>query len=56
MGLAPYGEPCYVQLIKDKLINIAKDGSQLNMEYFNYATGLQGQMISLIICLMPSRN
>ena len=41
MGLAPYGEPKYVGLIKDKLIKIADDGSfHLNMSYFNYATGL----------------
>ena len=41
MGLAPYGEPKYVDLIKDKLIKIADDGSfQLDMSYFNYATGL----------------
>ena len=37
MGLAPYGEPIYESLIKDKLIHIKKDGSfQLNMEYFDY--------------------
>ena len=41
MGLAPYGEPRYAELIKEKLINIADDGSfQLDMSYFNYATGL----------------
>jgi carbamoyltransferase len=41
MGLAPYGEPKYEGLIKEKLINIAEDGSfQLDMSYFNYATGL----------------
>ena len=41
MGLAPYGEPIYADLIKDKLINIADDGSfQLDMTYFDYATGL----------------
>ncbi|MDC0087664.1 carbamoyltransferase [Amylibacter sp.] len=41
MGLAPYGEAKYVDIIKDKLINIADDGSfQLNMKYFNFATGL----------------
>ncbi len=42
MGLAPYGEPIYVDKIKDKLINIADDGSfQLNMSYFDFATGLK---------------
>ncbi len=41
MGLAPYGEPRYVDLIKDKLITVAEDGSfQLDMSYFDYATGL----------------
>lgn len=41
MGLAPYGQPRYVNLIKENLINIADDGSfQLDMSYFNYATGL----------------
>ncbi len=41
MGLAPYGQPRYAELIKEKLINISEDGSfQLDMSYFNYATGL----------------
>lgn len=41
MGLAPYGEPEYVQLIKDHLIDIKEDGSfHLDMSYFNYCTGL----------------
>jgi carbamoyltransferase len=41
MGLAPYGEPKYVNLIKDHLIDIKEDGSfKLNMDYFNYTTGL----------------
>ena len=41
MGLAPYGKPRYVDLIKEKLVNIADDGSfQLDMSYFDYATGL----------------
>ncbi len=41
MGLAPYGEPKYSRLIKDKLIDIKEDGTfRLNMEYFNFATGL----------------
>ncbi len=42
MGLAPYGEPIYVDKIKEKLISIADDGSfQLNMNYFDFATGLK---------------
>src|SRR5438067_1947113 len=41
MGLAPYGEPKYVQLILDHLIDIKEDGTfRLNMTYFNYTTGL----------------
>ncbi len=41
MGLAPYGEPRYVQTILDHFIDLKEDGSfRLNMEYFNYATGL----------------
>lgn len=41
MGLAPYGRPIFANTIEDKLLNIANDGSfQLNMEYFDYATGL----------------
>ena len=41
MGLAPYGTPRYINLIKDNVISIADDGSfQLDMSYFNYATGL----------------
>ena len=41
MGLAPYGEPNYVQTILDNLIDLKEDGTfQLNMRYFNYAVGL----------------
>lgn len=41
MGLAPYGEPKYANLIKDHLIDIKEDGSFfLDMSYFNYCTGL----------------
>jgi len=41
MGLAPYGEPKYSDLIKEKLIHIFEDGSfQLDMSYFDFATGL----------------
>ncbi len=41
MGLAPYGNPKFANLIKEKLINIADDGSfQLDMSYFNYPVGL----------------
>src|ERR1700733_13429974 len=41
MGLAPYGEPKYAQQIFDHLIDVKADGSfHLNLEYFNYCTGL----------------
>lgn len=41
MGLAPYGVPKYVDLIKNNLIDIKEDGSfRLDMSYFNYAVGL----------------
>ena len=41
MGLAPYGEPRYADLIREKLITVSDDGSfQLNMSYFDFATGL----------------
>jgi carbamoyltransferase len=41
MGLAPYGEPKYVSLIFDHLIDLKEDGSfRMNMDYFNYCAGL----------------
>jgi carbamoyltransferase len=41
MGLAPYGEPKYAQLILDKMIDLKPDGSfRLDMSYFDYCTGL----------------
>ena len=41
MGLAPYGEPKFKDIILDKLIDVKEDGSfRMNMNYFNYATGL----------------
>ena len=41
MGLAPYGEPIYVNIIKENIIDIKDDGSfKLDMSYFNYTTGL----------------
>lgn len=41
MGLAPYGKPKYVDLIKKELVDIKEDGSfKLNMKYFNYCAGL----------------
>jgi carbamoyltransferase len=41
MGLAPYGEPKYVDTIFSELMDLKEDGSfKLNMKYFNYCTGL----------------
>jgi len=41
MGLAPYGKPLYVQRIYDHLLDLKPDGTfRLNMDYFNYCTGL----------------
>ena len=41
MGLAPYGVPKYADLISERLITVAEDGSfQLDMSYFDFATGL----------------
>ena len=42
MGLAPYGNPLYVNKIKDELIDIKEDGTfRLNMTYFKYHRGFQ---------------
>lgn len=42
MGLAPYGEPKYTNLIKNKLIDIKEDGSfKMDMQYFGYCNGLR---------------
>lgn len=57
MGLAPYGQPIYENLILDHLIDLKEDGSFcLNMKHFSYPTGLQ--MISPSFCDLfgePSR-
>ncbi|MDP9198705.1 MAG: carbamoyltransferase [Pseudomonadota bacterium] len=42
MGLAPYGEPRFVDVIKEHLIDIKEDGSfRMNLDYFDYCTGLR---------------
>ena len=42
MGLAPYGEPRFVQIILDHLIDLKEDGSfRLDLDYFDYCTGLR---------------
>tara|TARA_B100001250_G_scaffold215808_1_gene185201 strand:- start:1122 stop:2963 length:1842 start_codon:yes stop_codon:yes gene_type:complete len=41
MGLAPYGEPKFKNIILKELVDVKEDGSfRLNMKYFNYTTGL----------------
>ena len=58
MGLAPYGEPKYKKLIFDKLVDLKEDGTfRLNMEYFDYATGLKmtNNKFSKLFC-QPVRN
>jgi len=41
MGLAPYGEPKFKDIILKKLVDVKEDGSfRLSMDYFSYATGL----------------
>ncbi len=41
MGLAPYGEPLYKDMILERLIDLKPDGTfRLNMDYFDYTTGL----------------
>ena len=41
MGLAPYGEPKYADLILDKLMDVKEDGTfRLDQSYFDYCTGL----------------
>ncbi len=41
MGLAPYGEPKYVDIILNELIDLKEDGSfRMNMKYFDYCAGL----------------
>ncbi|MEQ8496733.1 MAG: carbamoyltransferase [Gammaproteobacteria bacterium] len=42
MGLAPYGEPRYAELIAERLVDIKADGSfRLDLDYFDYCTGLR---------------
>jgi len=56
MGLAPYGDPIYVDLIYDKLIDLKKDGSfRLHLKYFNYCTGftMTNEYFSRLFGRMP---
>jgi len=55
MGLAPYGQPIYANLIKDNLIDIKDDGSfRLNMQYFDFARG--SKMINAKFCELFGRD
>ncbi|MBN1492961.1 MAG: carbamoyltransferase [Candidatus Omnitrophica bacterium] len=55
MGLAPYGEPKYVDIILKNLIDIKDDGSfKLNMKYFDYCAGLK--MINQRFCALFGRQ
>ena len=55
MGLAPYGEPKYKNLILDNLLEIKKDGSfGLNQDFFNYSTGLT--MVNEKFCKLFSKQ
>ncbi len=59
MGLAPYGNPIFVDEIKKKLIDIKEDGSfRLNQDYFNYSTGLTmtNEKFNNIFGIKPRKN
>ena len=59
MGLAPYGEPKFVSLLKDNVIEIREDGSfQLNMKYFDFPHSLSQMASPLLSRLLgrPSRQ
>ena len=58
MGLAPYGEPKYVKLIKENLIDIKEDGSfKINTDYFDYPVGLRmtGKKFSRLFGAPPQK-
>ena len=58
MGLAPYGEPKYVDLIMDNLIDVKEDGSfKINVEYFDYPVGLRmvGKKFSRLFGAPPQK-
>ncbi len=59
MGLAPYGQPKYVDLILEKLITVNQDGSyRLNLDYFDYCHGLRmtSQRFHRLFGCEPRRN
>ena len=42
MGLAPYGEPIFADVIRSELVDVKEDGTfRLNLDYFDYCTGLR---------------
>jgi carbamoyltransferase len=52
MGLAPYGEPRFKNLILDKLVDLKPDGTfRLDMQYFNYCVGLTMTTTLSPVCL-----
>ena len=55
MGLAPYGKPKYIEIIKNKLIDIKEDGTfRVNQTYFDYSTGFK--MINEKFCSLFGRR
>lgn len=52
MGLAPYGSPRFVDILRDKVINVSRDGSvTLDLSYFSFVTGEQMASDRLAECL-----
>ncbi|MEL6614354.1 MAG: carbamoyltransferase N-terminal domain-containing protein, partial [Bacteroidota bacterium] len=57
MGLAPYGEPRYVDTIREHLIDLKPDGSfRLNLDYFTYPVGLTMTGEKMAALLGPRRE
>jgi len=56
MGLAPYGKPRFVRIIREHLVDVKEDGSfRLNQRYFNYCTGLSMTNARRACRSLPSR-
>ena len=58
MGLAPYGEAKYTNVILDNLIDLKADGTfRLNMQYFDYCTGLKmiNEKFNDLFCGQPRK-
>ena len=62
MGLAPYGEPKYAQMILDTIVDLKSDGTfRLDQSYFDYCTGLTMtngtfSRCSASRCAIPNRS